>query len=92
MTSRMSVCAFVIVIPCRAHLLGQLRLGQLDRVLHVDRREVLVPREVEVDLQVHRPVAGVGRLVVEQAVEPGELLLDRRGHRLARRLPPWRPG
>ena len=65
-----------------AHLLRKLRLGHLDGILHVHRGDVLVPIDVEVDLEVHHPGAGVRRLVVEQPVEPGELLLDRRGDRL----------
>ena len=67
--------------PLPHDLLRQLRLGQIDLVLDVNRREVEVPREVEVHLQVHRPVAGVRRLEVQQAVESGELLLDRRRDR-----------
>ena len=65
-----------------AHRVRQLRLGQLHRVLHVDRRQILAPGHVEVDLQAHRPVARVGRRVVEQALQPRELRLDRRRHRL----------
>ena len=61
-----------------ADLFGQLRLGQLDGVLHVDGGQVLLPRDVEVHCQVHHAVGRVGRLVVEQPVEARELLLDRR--------------
>ena len=55
-----------------------MRLGDADRVLDVDRREILVARDVEVDREVHHPVARVRRLVVEESIETGELLLDRR--------------
>ena len=69
------------------HLLGQLRLGQLDLVLHVDGGEVLVPLDVEEHREVHRAVAAVGRRVVEQ-------VLDARAAaaRSAPRPPPPRPG
>src|SRR5881296_3902263 len=62
------------------HLLRQLRLGERDLVLHVHRCEVRVPRDVKIDRQVHDAGARVRRLEVEQAVEPRELLLDRRGN------------
>src|SRR6266516_6443535 len=65
--------------PVAHDLLGQLRLGERDLVLYVHRREVRVARDVEVDRQVHDAVARIRRLEVEQAVEPRELLLDRRG-------------
>ena len=75
--------------PVLPNRVGQLRLRELDRVLHVHRREILAPGHVEVDLQAHGPVARVGRRVVEQALETGKLRLDRRGdglgHILGRR-------
>src|SRR2546422_357532 len=66
--------------PVAHALLGQLRLGERDLVLHVHRREVRVARDVEIDRQVHDAGARVRRLEIEQPVEPRELLLDRRGH------------
>src|SRR4029077_6648936 len=59
-------------------LLGELGRGEVHLILDVDRREVEVAGEVEVDLQVHRPVAGVGRLEVQEAVQSRQLLLDGR--------------
>src|SRR5207237_431925 len=56
--------------PVTHDLLGQLRLGERDLVLHVHRREVRVARDVEVDRQVHDAGARVRRLEVQQPVEP----------------------
>jgi hypothetical protein len=72
----MSVCAFVHREPLPHHLLRDLRLCHVELVLDVHRREIEVAREVEIHLQVHRAVAGVRRLEVQQAVHPRKLLLD----------------
>ena len=64
------------------HFLRQLRLGEGDLILHVHGRQIRVTRDVEVDRQVHDPVARVRRLEVQQAFHARQLLLDRGGHRI----------
>ena len=81
-TPKMSAFALTTVTPIWRVASRSCELRELHRVLDVHRREVLAARDVECDLQRHRPVARVGRREVQHALEAGELLLDRRGDRL----------
>src|SRR4029077_17509950 len=64
------------------HLLGQLRLRAGDLVLYVYRRQIRVARDIEVDRQVHDPVARIRRLEVQQPLHARQLLLDRSCYRV----------
>jgi hypothetical protein len=70
----------------RANRIRQLRLGELDRVLYVDRCEILTARHIERDRDRRRSVARVRRRVVQHSLQARELFLDWRGHRLRRVL------
>jgi len=60
-----------------ADLLGQLRLGQRDPVLHVDGVDVRVGADGEADVERVAPVAAAGRLHVQHVVDADHLGLDR---------------
>ena len=64
------------------HFLGQLRLGDREAILHLDRGEVLIGADLERDRDAARAVVGALRAVVNQVLDAAELLLDRRGDRL----------
>jgi hypothetical protein len=61
-----------------AHLGGQPRQRRVDPVLHVDRRQVLVPPDVERHDDVAGAVAAAGRLQVAHPLGAVDLLLQRR--------------
>ena len=65
-----------------ADLLGQLRHGQGDAVLHVDRVDVGVGADLEADGQRVAAVVARGRLHVERLVDAHDLRLDRLRHGL----------
>ena len=73
---------FLMVSPWRVTSSRQLRLGEIDPVLDVDRVDVGIGAEREGDGERVAAVGADGRLHVEHVVDAVDLLLDRLGDRL----------
>ena len=78
--------------PLRRTSSGRRGSAICDAVVDVDRRLVDVGADLERAGDRQRSVGRRARAEIDQVLDAGELLLDRRGDGLARAFPRWRPG